>query len=224
MTNAAARRRYWARSMLGWERFQSAQPNPAHHALEQLEHTGIANGVITQNVDGLHRAAGSSRVVELHGALARVKCLACGQIEARAGLQRRLIELNPGWLERGSDVLPDGDAEIADEFVTEFRSAECLHCGGTLKPDVVFFGESVPALTVQSAFALLDDAQALLVIGSSLAVYSGFRFVRRAVAKQLPIALLNLGPTRADALATAKLDAPAGVALPKLVQALTAAR
>src|SRR5678815_859133 len=107
---------------------------------------GALAGVITQNVDGLHRAAGSSRVVELHGALARVKCLACSQIEARAALQRRLIELNPGWLERGSAVLPDGDAEIADEFVTEFRAAECLHCGGTLKPDVVFFGESVPAL------------------------------------------------------------------------------
>ena len=177
-------------------------------------------GVITQNVDRLHQEAGSRRVVELHGALAEVLCLDCGGAEARAEVQDRLLAVNPGWLDRAAAMAPDGDADLPAGEVATFEVVACRRCGGTLKPDVVFFGGSVAERTLATAWELFDEAGALLVVGSSLAVYSGFRFVRRAVERGLPIAVVNLGPTRADELAHARVAARAGDVLPQLVARL----
>ena len=215
-----ARQRYWARSMLGWPRFSAARPNGAHRALAALEQAGVLRGIITQNVDRLHHAAGSARVVELHGALAEVICLACGALEARAALQDRLARLNPWW-DAEVELAPDGDAELTQ--VDGFRVADCLACGGVLKPRVVFFGENVPRPTVDDAFGLLGEGEALLVAGSSLTVYSGLRFVRRAAEQGVPVVILNLGPTRGDPLAALRLDAPLGDTLPALADALQTA-
>jgi NAD-dependent SIR2 family protein deacetylase len=200
------RLRYWARSVLGWSRFAAAQPNAAHAALAELEQRGAIVGVITQNVDGLHGAAGSRTVVELHGALARVRCLAA----------------NPGWLDRaqGVTIAPDGDADLPDELVAGFTVVACDACGGTLMPDVVFFGGSVPRTTLEAAWALFDRAEVLLVVGSSLTVFSGYRFVRRAAERGVPVGILNRGPTRGDDYAAVRLDAQAGLALPELARAL----
>lgn len=216
------RRRYWARSALGWSRFSSARPNAAHTALAELEQRGAIAGVITQNVDGLHSAAGSRTVVELHGALARVRCMACGEMETRDALQDRLLAVNPNWLERarGMALRPDGDSDVPDELIGEFTVVPCEACGGTLMPDVVFFGGSVPRTTLDAAWALFDRAEALLVVGSSLTVFSGYRFVRRAAERGVPVAILNRGPTRGDPHAAIRLDARLGVALPALVRAL----
>lgn len=214
------RRRYWARSAIGWARFRAARPNPAHRAAAALEQAGALAGIITQNVDRLHSAAGSRRVVELHGALAEVRCLDCGTVESRDRVQERLLALNPGWEQRQARSAPDGDAELPAALVEEFRVAGCDHCAGTLKPNVVFFGESVPRATVDAAWTLLDEAEVLLVIGSSLAVFSGYRFVRRAAERGLPIAIVNLGQTRGDPLATLRIEARAGELLPRLVRAL----
>jgi len=218
-----ARLRYWARSALGWSRFSAARPNPAHTALAELEHRGILAGVITQNVDGLHGAAGSRTVVELHGALARVRCLACGALTTRDELQARLLAANPGWLERtrSAAIAPDGDADLPDDLLDGFTVGACGACGGTLMPDVVFFGGSVPRATLDAAWGLFDRAEALLVVGSSLTVFSGFRFVRRAAERGLPVGILNRGPTRGDDHAAVRIDARAGVALPALARALT---
>jgi NAD-dependent SIR2 family protein deacetylase len=218
------RQRYWARATVGWVRFASVRPNDAHHALAALERAGLVSGVITQNVDRLHHEAGSRRVVELHGALVNVICLGCGEHEARADLHRRLLAANPGWLDRLAPLAPDGDAELPEPEVAGFRVPACLACGGVLKPDVVFFGGNVAPARLQAAFALLDEVQALLVVGSSLAVYSGYRFALRARDRGLPIAVVNLGPTRADALAEARLERRAGEALPALAGRLRAAR
>jgi NAD-dependent SIR2 family protein deacetylase len=217
-----ARRRYWARSVLGWSRFSSARPNPAHAALAELEHRGAIAGLITQNVDGLHGAAGSRTVVELHGALARVRCLACPVMATRDALQARLLAANPGWLDRaaGAAIAPDGDADLPDELVAEFAVVACDTCGGTLMPDVVFFGGSVPRATLDAAWQLFDRAEVLLVVGSSLTVFSGYRFVRRAAERSIPVAILNRGPTRGDDYAAVRLDARAGIALPALARAL----
>jgi NAD-dependent deacetylase sirtuin 4 len=215
------RQRYWARATLGWARFSAARPNAAHRALAALEQAGPLHGVITQNVDRLHHRAGSRRVVELHGALAEVLCLGCGCREARAGVQQRLLDANPGWLARAqAELRPDGDADLDGALVAAFRVVDCAACGGALKPDVVFFGGSVPEATVAAAFELLDGAEALLVVGSSLAVYSGFRFVRRAGERNLPVAIVNLGPTRADGLVSARVSGRAGEVLPRLAAAL----
>jgi NAD-dependent SIR2 family protein deacetylase len=218
------RRRYWARATLGWSRFAAARPNPAHRALAGLEAAGMVAGIITQNVDRLHHAAGSRRVVELHGALADVRCLACGAVEARASVHERLVDGNAAWLTARSAearLAPDGDSELAADAVESFRVVSCLACSdGALKPDVVFFGGTVPEATVSAAHQLVDQAEALVVIGSSLAVYSGFRFVRRARERGLPVGLVNLGPTRADELAQARLAARAGRALPELARLL----
>ncbi|HEY4242915.1 MAG TPA: NAD-dependent protein deacetylase [Kofleriaceae bacterium] len=218
----AIRQRYWARSVLGWERFAAAQPNAAHAALAELEERGLLAGVITQNVDGLHGRAGSREVVELHGALARVRCLDCGDATTRDELQARLLAANPGWLSRaaGVDIQPDGDADLPDALVDGFALAACEACAGTLMPDVVFFGGSVPRATLDAAWALFDRAEALLVVGSSLAVFSGYRFVRRAAEREIPVAILNHGPTRGDPHAAVRLDARAGEALPALAAAL----
>ncbi len=208
-----ARARYWARSSIGWQRMSAAEPNPAHHALAELEHAGLAVGIITQNVDRLHARAGSRRVVELHGALAEVRCLECGGIEQRARLQERLLEQNPGWKQMDVELAPDGDAELDAALVEGFSVASCLACGGVLKPNVVFFGENVPRPTVDAAYALLAEAEALLVVGSSLTVFSGFRFVRRASAEGVPVAIVNLGGTRGDDYAQVRVQMRAGDAL-----------
>ncbi len=214
------RQRYWARATIGWVRFSGARPNAAHQALAALEHAGASTGIITQNVDRLHHAAGSRRVVELHGALADVRCLSCARVEPRAAIHERLCAENPGWLARAAAPTPDGDADLPDEAVAEFRVVACVACGGVLKPDVVFFGGTVGEATMTEAWALLDASAALLVVGSSLAVYSGFRFVRRAHELGLPVALLNDGPTRADDLVDVRVAARAGDVLPRLAEAL----
>jgi NAD+-dependent protein deacetylase sirtuin 4 len=222
VTDAEARRRYWARSVLGWRHFSRARPNPAHHALAELERVGALSGLITQNVDRLHHHAGQRQVIELHGALADVRCLHCGQLEARDELQHRLLALNPGWTERNAELAPDGDAELSAEVVRDFRVAACASCEGPLKPDVVFFGGSVPKPRVAAAWEYLERARALLVVGSSLAVYSGFRFVRGAAQRGIPIAIVNLGTSRGDELATLRVDARAGEVLPELAAVLGA--
>ena len=220
--HAEMRRRYWARSVLGWSQFSSAQPNAAHAALAALEQRGPLAGVITQNVDGLHGAAGSRTVVELHDALARVRCLACDAMVTRDALQARLLAANPGWLDRARNtkIAPDGDADLPDPLVAGFTVVACDACDGTLMPDVVFFGGSVPRATLDAAWQVFDRAEVLLVVGSSLAVFSGYRFVRRAAERGVPVGILNRGPTRGDPYAAVRVDARAGLALPELARAL----
>ena len=221
-----ARTRYWARSAVGWPRIAATRPNAAHGALAELEAGGVIRGVITQNVDGLHHAAGSRRVVELHGTLSRVICLDCGERVPRAAFQERLLDRNAGWLDELDDVrrraetAPDGDAELDRAAVAGFRVPGCGRCGGIMKPDVVLFGETVPADRVEAAWRLFDEGDAVLVVGSSLAVYSGRRFIYRARDRSLPIAVVNLGPTRADDIAAAKVEDRVGRALPRIARAL----
>ena len=214
------RQRYWARSLVGWPRFCAARPNGAHAALAALEHEGLVAGLVTQNVDRLHQAAGSARVIELHGALERVRCLACADTCDRGELQRRLLALNPHFAARATELRPDGDAELTGEALAAFRVADCEGCGGVLKPDVVFFGDHVPVPTVEAAYALVDCAEALLVVGTSLAVFSGFRFVRRAHERGIPVAMVNLGETRADPYVHLRVEGRAGDVLPPLARAL----
>lgn len=217
--DAEARARYWSRAVIGWPKFRAAEPNAAHRAVAALERGGVVRGLITQNVDRLHHRAGSRRVIELHGALAEVACLGCGALEDRDALQARLLTLNPGWGAREAELAPDGDAEL-DAPPASFRVADCLACGGLLKPRVVFFGEQVPATTVEQAYAWVEEAELLLVLGSSLAVFSGLRFVRRAAAAGVPVAIVNCGPTRGDALASLKIEARVGDLLPRLAERL----
>ncbi len=223
-TDAAMRRRYWARSMLGWPSVSAACPNAAHRALATLERLGRIELLVTQNVDGLHTTAGSHAVVDLHGRLDRVRCLACGAGFARGWLQSQLAARNPDWTDFAAGVAPDGDADLELADFSGFDVPDCPRCGGLLKPDVVFFGESVPAERVAQAFAALAAADALLVAGSSLMVYSGLRFVRRAAEAGLPVAALNLGRTRADDLLALKVAAPCGATLAAAVEALAPAR
>lgn len=206
LSGESFRRRYWAGSHLGWRRFDAARPNDGHRALAALEEAGIANGVVTQNVDGLHLRAGSRHVVDLHGTVDRVRCLRCGQIFARASISDRIEAANP-WLEQPENVVinPDGDAEVvnADDFVVP----ECTVCGGMLKPEVVFFGEFVPSEKFAEASALVRRADALLIAGSSLAVNSGIRLLEVARRRKVPIVIVNRGDTKGDVKATVKLDA-----------------
>lgn len=218
--SASARQRYWARSYLGWQRFGKAEPNAAHVALAKLEASGRIDTLITQNVDGLHSAAGSRRVIDLHGKLALVRCLECDVPEQRAAFQQRLVGDNPGWHAKVFRYKPDGDADIAETSHLQFTVPGCTHCGGMLKPDVVMFGESVPRERVENAMAAIERADGLLVVGTSLMVFSGFRFVRRANALGKPIAIVNHGHTRADDLASAKFDADVTMLLPAAVEAL----
>lgn len=203
-----AQRRYWARSHVGYARMTGAIPNEGHLAMAELERAGLLRAVITQNVDGLHRAAGTQRVIDLHGRIAEVTCLDCRATSPRHVLQARLSELNPGFLDRigpAIETAPDGDAVLAD--VAGFRIAACTACGGRLKPDVVFFGENVPRERVQAAFDLVDEADLLLVAGSSLTVMSGLRFVRRAqLRRNVPVIIINRGPTRGDEFATLRIE------------------
>jgi len=205
--SADAQRRYWARSYLGWRRIGRAQPNAGHRALADLERAGLA-GVITQNVDGLHSAAGSRGVINLHGDIASVVCLECGDRSARSVLQHRLATMNPQIDEpqvlEHAELRPDGDA-VAHDW-QEFRLVGCVQCGGRLKPDVVFFGESVPKARVEAAYALVERAEVLVVLGSSLTVMSGLRFVRHHVKRLQPVVIINRGATRGDELATLKID------------------
>ncbi|MFC6580385.1 NAD-dependent protein deacetylase [Planomonospora parontospora] len=218
--SAAARRRYWARSHLGWRHIARAAPNAGHRAVAELQRRGLVAGVITQNVDGLHQAAGARDVIELHGGLDRVRCLSCGERTPRELLDRRLHAANPGWDARAEAVNPDGDAVLADDRVDSFRVVDCLGCGGLLKPDVIFFGENVPRARVQECYALTERAGLLLVLGSSLTVMSGYRFVRRAAEHAVPVVIVNRGPTRGDADALLRFDAPLGPALTALLSEL----
>lgn len=220
ISDPEARMRYWARSSIGWQRIAEAQPNAGHRALAALEQAGIVTGIITQNVDRLHHAAGSQRVVELHGALGEVSCLDCGTLEARTSLQQRLLNANPGWAAQPATFAPDGDADLAPERTRSFQVPACQTCAGVLKPNVVFFGESVPRTRVDAAWALFDQADLLLVAGSSLTVYSGYRFVRKAAQANKPVVILNLGPTRGDREATLRFDVPLSAILPRLARAL----
>lgn len=217
--SAEVRRFYWARSYRGWPRFDAARPNAAHRALAELESAGRVHQVITQNVDDLHQEAGSRAVVQLHGRNRVVICLGCDGEIPRQEMQERLGELNADWLEEApwhrlhadeADFAPDGDADVAQSVVGAFRVPECHRCGGVLKPAVVFFGETVPKDKVTYAMRRVDEADAMLVVGSSLTVWSGYRFVRRAAERGLPIAIVNIGPTRGDELATLKIESKCG--------------
>jgi NAD-dependent SIR2 family protein deacetylase len=233
--SSEARRRYWARSFIGWQRFSSAEPNAAHRAVADLQRRGVLGAVITQNVDGLHQAAGSRDVTELHGSLAEVLCLTCGNRCDRDLLQARMNEANPGFdaLARGevadgsrvsSQIRPDGDIVLDDALVAGFHPPRCTVCGeDTLKPDVVFFGGSVPRERVDACYALTDHAPALLVLGSSLAVMSGLRFVRHAAKRGIPVMAVTRGPTRGDDLMTLRVDASLAPVLGGLLLAGSAA-
>jgi NAD-dependent SIR2 family protein deacetylase len=213
----ADRQRYWARSHLGWRRITEAVPNSGHTAIADLERRGLLSGIITQNVDGLHQAAGAQQVVDLHGRLDRVVCLGCGAVSPRVALDARLSAANAGWGARADALNPDGDAVVAPRDIERFRVVDCERCDGLLKPDVVFFGESVPVPRVEQSYAVVDAASVLLVLGSSLSVMSGYRFVRHAVKIGVPVAIVNQGPTRGDASADLRLDAPLGTTLSALV-------
>ncbi|HZI97427.1 MAG TPA: NAD-dependent protein deacetylase [Actinomycetales bacterium] len=217
----ASRRRYWARSHLGWRHIARASPNAGHRAVAALQAAGLLSGLVTQNVDGLHQAGGAAGVVELHGNLERVVCLRCGDVSSREWLDQRLREANPGFDADVRRVNPDGDADLPDAAVSGFRIVACAVCGtGALKPDVVFFGENVPRDRVARCFDLVDAARALLVLGSSLTVMSGYRFVRHAATHGKPVAIVNSGPTRGDDQATLRIDAALGTALPALLSHL----
>jgi NAD-dependent SIR2 family protein deacetylase len=215
--SAVARQRYWARSHLGWRHITGAAPNLGHDALAALEQAGLVRAIITQNVDGLHQAAGAVAVTELHGSLHRVVCLSCWERSPRHELDERLRTANPGWAERADvagaepTVKPDGD--VALEETAGFTVVDCTSCGGLLKPDVIFFGENVPKPRVASCFDLVSAASALVVLGSSLTVFSGLRYVRHASSLRIPVVIVNQGQTRGDSLAAATLDAPLGAAL-----------
>jgi NAD-dependent SIR2 family protein deacetylase len=188
-------------------------PNDGHFTVAALERAGICGGLITQNVDGLHHAAGSRRVIELHGALRRVRCLDCGRNETREGYQERIVVQNPGWLRHAGEIAPDGDVALPDSLTLEFRVPACIHCGGVTKPDVVFFGENVPADRVRQSYRMLEQSDALLVLGSSLTVYSGFRFAAAAAKAGKPVVIVNDGPTRADTIATIRINGRLGTTL-----------
>lgn len=224
-SDPAFRQRYWARNHVGWRHMDDTLPNAGHRALAALERASVVTGVVTQNVDLLHTKAGSRNVINLHGTYARVVCLSCGRAMSRAALADRLDALNPGFLERagalgGLAVAPDADAVVAD--TASFRHLDCPTCGGTLKPDIVYFGESVPKQVVAEAFAMVAAAEALLVAGSSLTVFSGYRFVRHAAALGIPVAIINRGHTRGDDLATVKVDGGCSELLALLADELVA--
>jgi NAD-dependent SIR2 family protein deacetylase len=213
MGEEKTRRRYWARSLIGWRLIRQAEPNDAHRALAELEAMGKTELLLTQNVDRLHQAAGSERVIDLHGRIDLVRCMDCEQRSPRVELQDELGRLNADWLDLDAAEAPDGDADLEGADFSSFVVPSCRRCGGLLKPDVVFFGENVPRDRVDAAFRHLDKADAMLIVGSSLMVYSGFRFVERAVRLGKPVAAVNLGRTRADALLMLKAEEPCESAL-----------
>lgn len=218
----AARRRYWSRSVVGWRRFAAARPNAAHQALARLEELGRVGQLVTQNVDRLHNRAGSRRTVDLHGRLDRVECLDCRVGYRRDAFQGELERLNPDWggQTTSTTLRPDGDAEIRGADESTFRVPDCLRCGGVLKPGVVFFGETIPKRRVRKSMDALEASDAVLVVGSSLMVFSGYRFIRKANQLGKPVAVLNLGRTRADDEIDLKVEAKCGEVLPELVERL----
>ncbi|GAB3436250.1 NAD-dependent protein deacetylase [Massilia solisilvae] len=216
----AVQRRYWARSMVGWPTLARAQPNTGHRALAMLEANGRIGALLTQNVDGLHQQAGSHAVLELHGNIHHVLCLSCQARFPRAFVQAQLLEANPEVAAALATPLPDGDADLEPEALEHFRLPACVHCGGTLQPDVVFFGDGIPTARTACALAQMEAADALLVVGSSLMVYSGYRFCRLAAEQGKPIAALNLGRTRADHLIGLKIEESAERILPLVPQLL----
>jgi len=217
------RQRYWARSFVGWRRFAGAGPNDGHRAVADLQRLGLVRAIITQNVDGLHQLAGARDVLELHGNLALVRCLDCGETTHRTELDGRLLEANPRFEVTAGEIRPDGDVVLSDEAVAGFRVPHCLVCRSDLvKPDVVFFGESVPKTLVDQCFSYVEASSGLVVLGSSLQVMSGYRFVRRAAANGIPVAIVTRGSSRGDEQATIRLDAPLGVTLSRIVQDLQA--
>ncbi|QDJ07782.1 SIR2 family protein [Roseomonas mucosa] len=200
------RRRYWARGVVGWRFFRTVRPNRAHLALARLEQRGGTELLLTQNVDRLHQAAGSRRVIDLHGRLDVVRCLGCGHEMPREAMQEELVRRNPDWAGLGAGIAPDGDADLEGRDFGRFVVPDCPVCGGLLKPDVVFFGENVPRERVEEAYRALERADAMLVVGSSLMVYSGFRFVQAAAKAGKPLAAVNLGRTRADGMLALKVE------------------
>jgi NAD-dependent SIR2 family protein deacetylase len=215
-----ARRRYWARSMVGWPILAKAQPSAAHHALAAFEAAGRIARLVTQNVDGLHQRSGSRDVIELHGSIGGVTCLACGAAHARAHVQSLLERDNPALVDATATPAADGDAHLESDAIDTFRIPVCPRCGGMLKPAVVFFGESVPSERVEAASAALAASDAMLVVGSSLMVYSGYRFCLWAARAGIPIAAVNMGRTRADPLLSLKIEAPCDAVLTTLAASL----
>jgi NAD-dependent SIR2 family protein deacetylase len=213
-----ARRRYWARSHLGWRTIGEARPNAGHRAVARLQQLAVVDGIITQNVDGLHQAGGAHGVVELHGNLARIVCLDCGTLHPREEHSARLTAANPDFAAAVSQINPDGDVELDDTGLDGFTVVDCTQCGGMLKPDVVYFGETVPPDRVGRSFELVAGARTLLVLGSSLTVMSGRRFVLRAAKEGIRVAIVNQGVTRGEPYAGLTVDAPLGVVLPDLVR------
>lgn len=221
VTSEEGRRRYWARSHLGWRTIARAEPNAGHRAVATLRAHGYLSGVITQNVDGLHQSAGAHGVIELHGSLDRVVCLDCRRTSAREFLDRRLRAANPTFTAAATRINPDGDVDLADDVVRGFRLVSCVACGsGVLKPDVIFFGENVPRARAEECFGLVDAASTLLVLGSSLTVMSGLRFVRHAAKAGKPVLIVNKGQTCGDAHARVRVDRPLGQALTELTNLL----
>ena len=215
-----ARQRYWARSVVGWHRFLPARPNAAHQALAELEDQKKISVIVTQNVDGLHQRSGSKNLIELHGSLLTVSCLDCGDRQDRSVFQQHLLDANPILASLTADIAPDGDASLEQFDWQQVSVPECSVCGGLIKPDVVFFGENVPAARVQQCFDRLADSDAMLVVGSSLMVFSGFRFVRAAHQQGLEIAAINLGKTRGDDLISLKLEQDCTKLLPRALRRL----
>jgi len=221
VASPANRQRYWARSFVGWRRFAGARPNDGHRAVADLQRLGLVRAIITQNVDGLHQRVGAHHVLELHGNLGHARCLDCGETTERAELDGRLREANPGFEVAAGQLRPDGDVVLSDEAVAAFHPPRCLVCqSDLLKPDVVFFGESVPKTIVEQGFSHVEASAGLVVLGSSLQVMSGYRFVRRAAAIGIPVAIVTRGPSRGDEQATIRLDVPLGVTLSRIVKDL----
>lgn len=217
VTDPASRRRYWARSFAGWPPVRDAAPNDAHDSLAELERRGIVNTLVTQNVDRLHQKAGHRTVHDLHGRLDEVVCLDCGDLFQRETMQQRLAALNPGLAPTALEITPDGDAEVASDLIERIVIPDCEHCGGILKPNVVFFGGSVERARVAAIYDAVASADGILVVGSTLMVFSSYRFCRRAAEQDKPIAIVNLGRTRADELATLKVEADCVSALTALI-------
>lgn len=221
--SSEARRRYWARAFVGWRNFSAAAPNPGHLAVSRLQRAGHLGAIVTQNVDELHQAAGAQDVIDLHGTLSKVVCLTCGDVFDRWELDERMAADNPSFGAQSGEIRPDGDVTLDELEVAGFVVPLCESCGAdTLKPDVVFFGESVPKDRVERSFALTDEAPALIVLGSSLIVFSGYRFVRRAVQNGTPVAIVTLGPTRGDEAANVVMHTPLGPTLTALADRLDA--
>ncbi|MDP1520277.1 NAD-dependent protein deacetylase [Porticoccus litoralis] len=220
LADLLTRQRFWARNMVGWRFMRDARPSVSHYALAELESLGYVQALVTQNVDGLHQRAGSREVIDLHGRIDRVSCQTCGEETHREDIQQWLEQHNPGFAEQAGSIGPDGDANVDDLDFSRLQVRDCERCGGILKPNAVFFGGSVPSEVVARAASAMQQSDALLVVGSSLMIYSGFRFCRWAEDQQKPIVAINQGTTRADDMLSLKVDMPCDAVLPPLVAAL----